>query len=159
MCLCCCVGTHICVCVSCCFLLLSTIHDTVFVWQPPKRCEKHKHRVNRNFAGGLWVSIYSCTPLYFVLHLSIYIALFSLCISNFPHFAHIVKVTGILCLLLKAWLRSCHFQQHNTVSLYVLLIEHTLAFGVSLYVTPPATGWRQLLLSDKFTNQQTAHFC
>lgn len=44
----------------CCFLLLSSIHDAVKVWQLPEHFEKHKHGVNRQLAGGLWERICSC---------------------------------------------------------------------------------------------------
>lgn len=98
-------------CVSCCFLLLSATHDTV--WQP--QTSLHKHGV-------------ICGKEYPLVHNK---GLFSP--SSSQHFAHlVVSISNLLLppLLVKVIGISCvYFQQHSTVSFSVLLITCMVISG------------------------------
>lgn len=156
------------VCVSCCFLPFSSIHDTVSLWQPPKHSEKHKHWVNRQFVGRWW-EIYLYASSLLSHHLSKLLYSLSVPLDFFIHlrFAPAVKVTGISCVY--SWdmsqvysLPAAQYSTHscalnNKPGHLSLLLSHPLPSpppssrshtGTSVWITirKPTNDWYLLTL-------------
>lgn len=91
----------------CCFLLLSSTRDAVSVSRLSGHAGKHKHRVNRQFAGGLWERICSCAQHKDLFQCFVYLdSSFGLCICFIylqfsPPCASCKGHWHLMCLLLK----------------------------------------------------------